>query len=292
MIWCLAAAALWAVAVSLLRAPIRDLGASTVNLGKCLLAAAAFWLLVPLTGALPDGGSPAAWSWLALSGVVGMAAGDLCLFLAVRHGGVQRALVIFNSSPLLAALGAIPVYGEWPAAGTWSGMALVIAGITLVETDPRRGLRAGTLPERPARPLVVLLFGLGAAAGQAGGILMTRGPLQSVPLLPASAVRLSAAALALVVLLPLVTRGRLGLARLTPRALGRIALPTLIGTVIAVLFMMRGIRDVPAVISSSLLATTPIFSLPIARFVLGESMGPRSVAGTLLAVAGIVVMAW
>ncbi|GAB4374051.1 MAG: DMT family transporter [Acidobacteriota bacterium] len=289
MIWCLAAAALWAVAVSMLRTPIRTHGAAAANLGKCLLAAAAFWLLVPLTGGLGARGNAADWSLLALSGVVGMAAGDLCLFLAVRHGGVQRALVIFNSSPLLAALGAIPVYGEWPAAGTWLGMLLVIAGVTLVESDPVR--RREARPDATAPPRSVLFYGLGAAAGQAAGILLSRGPLQAVPLVPASAVRLSAAAIALVALLPLAARRRAGLRSVTPAALRDLALPTLIGTVIAVLFMMRGIRDVPAAISSSLLATTPIFSLPIARFVLAEPLGARSVAGTLLAVAGIAVMA-
>lgn len=288
MISCLVAAALWALAVSIFKGSIQRMGPGIVNLGKCALAALAFWIWAAFLDWSPEAGTPWQWGAIALSGVIGMAVGDLLLFVAVREGGVQRALVIFNTSPILAALAAMPIYDEHPTLAGWGGIGLILAGVTMVETDPRR--RVSTSGMDRGRPVMALFAGLGAAAGQAAGIVMTRGPLQEIPLVPASALRLSAAALALVVIFVLTARGRAALAGSTWRDWRGLALPTTIGTILAVYFMMRGIREVPAGVSAALLATSPIFALPISRFVLGESLGVRSVLGTMLVVAGVALL--
>lgn len=288
MIACLAAAALWAIAVSLFRRALDDLGPSAVNVGKCAFASLCFWVGVLVASAPPDLGARAGtWSIVALSGVIGMALGDTLLFVAVRDGGVQRALVLFNTSPVMAAVAAVAIYGETPSAAGWIGMAVTLAGVMLVETDPARPRpRAKT-----GAAWRTAAAGLGAAACQAAGILMNRGPLQVIELVPASAVRLSAASLALLVVMLLTRDGRPALAALAhSRAWQRIVPPTLIGTVLAVYLMMRGIRDVPVATSAALLATTPVFALPIARFVLREPIGARSIVGTLLAVLGVALL--
>ena len=77
---------------------------------------------------------------------------------------------------------------------------------------------------------------------------------------------------------------------LGPRNWRSLALPTLLGTVIALLFAMSGIARLETGIAASLLATTPIFALPISRFALKEPLGPRSALGTLLAVYGVYLL--
>lgn len=286
MIYCLIAAALWAVAVSLFRPAIDAIGPMRVNLAKCAIAAVAFWIWVALTNPGFGEGGATEWTLLAASGLVGMSIGDVLLFLAVREGGVQRALVLFNTSPILAALLAMPVYGEMLPLHAWFGIAAIVAGVTAVETDPVRRSIARPLGARSAG-WVVVCAGLGAAAGQALGIVMTRGPLQVVPVLPASAVRLTTAAVGLALISSIWVRPTSSGEGLTPRWWLRLTLPTTIGTVVAVYFMMLGIREVPAGISATLLATPPLFALPISRFVLREPLGVRSVAGTILAVGGV-----
>ncbi|MDQ7007098.1 MAG: DMT family transporter [Acidobacteriota bacterium] len=287
MLSCLIAAALWAVALSLFRDPIRRIGTDTVNLFKCTVGGAAFLMAA---WRLPGTGLPASHdsTWLALSGVVGMAIGDVLLFVAVREIGVQRALILFNAAPVITGLAATWLYGEHLTALKWTGIGVILAGITLVETDPHR--QAVVFEGQSGLAFRGVLAGLGAAAGQSAGILLAHGPLRRVDLLPASGLRLAAAAVALAVFMLLHRRGRERLARLRPSSWPRLALPTLLGTVIAIYFMMRGIRDVPAGIAAALLATTPIFALPITRFFLAEGIGPRSVAGTLLSVAGVVLL--
>jgi drug/metabolite transporter (DMT)-like permease len=288
MISSLVAAALWALAVVLFRDPIRRHGPAGVNFFKCTLAAVCFWAFIALVRPISSDAATGAWTLVALSGVVGMSLGDLLLFIAVREGGVQRALVLFNSSPLLTALVAIPVYGELPTLPAWIGIVLILVGVSAVETDPYR-LR-GSTPTEPSRPWLAALAGTGAAAGQAAGILMARGPLQQIGVVPATAVRITTAAVALGLLLVASRGGRRTLAGLARGPWRQLAAASLIGTVLGLYFMMRGIQEVPAGIAAALIATSPIFSLPIARFVLHEPLGPRALLGTLVAVAGVVLI--
>jgi drug/metabolite transporter (DMT)-like permease len=288
VIACLVAAALWACAVALFRKPIERLGPAPVNLAKCSLAAVGFWAWVFLAGHDFGESSATGLSLIALSGVVGMSVGDLLLFLAVREGGVQRALVVFNTSPLIAALGGLLVYGELPPLAGWVGIATILLGVTAVETDPTRIGRDA--PRGRRGETIALLAALGAATGQALGIVMTRGPIQTMPLISASALRLTAASIALAGVLALTPGGRGQLGRLVPREWARLAFPTVIGTLLAVTFMMKGIREVPTGVSAALLATSPVFALPVARFVLREALGFRSALGTLLVVVGVALL--
>ncbi len=298
---CLVAAALWAISISLFRPLIARFGPAPVNLFKCAFASLAYLAWLALAGRLPGMAAlePAAVGQLALSGFVGMAIGDSLLFSAVEAGGVQRALVVYNSAPLMTALLAWAAGGAVPSARVWLGMVLVVAGVGLVETDPARpgpspgGAGSGATAAPPGAGALrwTVIAALGAALGQAVGLLLMQRPLQSVPIVEASFVRLAAAGAGVLLLLLFRRGGRTELARLGPRAWPGLALPSVIGTVIAVIFMMRGVRDLPPGIAAALLGTTPLFSLPISRFVLAEPVGVRSLAGTLLAVFGVALFA-
>jgi drug/metabolite transporter (DMT)-like permease len=63
-----------------------------------------------------------------------------------------------------------------------------------------------------------------------------------------------------------------------------------LGTVIALPLAMKGQSVIAPGIAASLLATTPIFALPISVFALREPIGPASLAGTVLAVAGVALL--
>jgi drug/metabolite transporter (DMT)-like permease len=273
-----------------------------VNFFKCAFASVAYLAWLALVGRLAGRASldPGAIGQLALSGFIGMAIGDSLLFSAVEAGGVQRTLVIYNSAPLMTALLAWAAGGAVPSAAVWLGMALVVVGVGLVETDPARpgrSLRVGRSASLASGPSAgalrwTVIAALGAALGQATGLLLMQRPLQSVPIVEASLVRLAAAGAGVLLLLAFRRGGRAELARMGPRTWPALALPSVIGTVIAVIFMMQGVRDLPPGIAAALLGTTPLFSLPISRFVLAEPVGVRSLAGTTLAVLGVALFAF
>jgi drug/metabolite transporter (DMT)-like permease len=296
---CLVAAALWAISISLFRPLIARFGPQPVNFFKCAFASLAYLSWLAVAGRLGGLGTldPGAVAQLALSGFVGMAIGDSLLFSAVAAGGIQRTLVIYNSAPLMTALLDWASGGGAPTSRVWAGMLLVAIGVGLVETDPGRpaagragSAAAGAPPDRRALRWTVIAA-LGAALGQAAGLLLMQGPLRSVPIVEASLVRLAAAGAGVLLLLLSRRGGWASLVRMGPRAWPALALPSLTGTVIAVMFMMQGVRDLPPGIAAALLGTTPLFSLPISRFVLSEPVGPHSYVGTAAAVLGVALFA-
>jgi drug/metabolite transporter (DMT)-like permease len=293
---CLAAAFLWALAVTLFRGPVETYGARTINLAKCLLATllqgATVWA-VGQAGLLIRV-SPAALLSVAASGILGLVIGDTALFAAVARIGVHRTLLLQTLSPVFAALLAALWRAERINAQQVVGAAIVLLGVALVVAPRRAGSsrsREGAAPAAARIAVVGVTAGVVAALGQGGGIVLAKAGTDELPFLPASFLRLATATLGLVLIG--LWSGQLGrLARIARDryALGRALPATLLGTYLALFLMMFGVALAPASVSAVLLATSPVFSLVLEALVEKKPITARGAAGTLLAVAGVAVL--
>ncbi len=284
---CLVAALCWALAVTLFRRPIAAYGAQAVNLGKNTIAAVLLGVTALLAGQIGDltGAPPTAVLLVAASGLVGMTLGDTALFAAVHRVGVHRALLLQTLAPVFTAALAFAVRGEQLTLPQVGGAVAILLGIALVVT--RRGAA------RDARPLAWagIAFGVLAAFGQGAGVVLAKVGMEEVRFLAAGFVRLTAAALGLVVWMAATRNARgIGAVLGSTVALRRLLGPSLIGTYVAVLLMMLGIALAPAAIAAVLLATSPVFSLFIEARLEKAPITARAVVGTLLAVAGVSVI--
>ncbi|MEM8960173.1 MAG: DMT family transporter [Acidobacteriota bacterium] len=293
----LAAAACWAIAVMLFKGPIDTWGAWTVNLAKngitSIMLLATLWVIGDL-GAL-FGAPGGALALVAVSGVLGMSLGDTALFAAVPRLGVHRTLLIQTLAPVFTALLAVALTDErigWLQVG---GALLVLGGVAIVITGTAGSTRADADESRSSSGAALrlgLLLAVLAAAAQGSGVVFAKMGMEGMPILAATTVRLVAATVALLVILAL--RGQLvsaGRVLGQPVALGRLAMPTFIGTYMALILMMTGIALAPASIAAVLLSTSPIFGLFLdARFA-GVPITARALAGTLLATVGVAVLA-
>lgn len=286
---CLFTALLWAVAVTLFRGPIAEHGARAVNMTKCVVGALLQGLTVlalGLGGALATA-SPASLWLLASSGVVGLVLGDTALFVSVARIGVHRTLLLQTLSPIFAALLAATWSGEVPTARQAAGAAVILLGVGLV-VAPARFSREGQ-----AVPWAAAGVGAGALAalGQGAGLVLAKAGMVEVPFVPASFIRLAAAAVGLLLIglatgrmgrLPALARSRTTLTRLLPA--------TFLGTYLALFLMMAGVALAPAAIAAVLLSTSPVFSLILESISERKAPDARRVIGTLLALAGVAVL--
>jgi drug/metabolite transporter (DMT)-like permease len=288
---CLLAASVWAVSVAMYRSPIEAFGARTVNLAKCLIASALFLATVLVLG---RAGAIAAAPhrdvlFVALSGLVGLTAGDSALFAAVARLGAYRALLLQTLAPVFAAIFALAWQREVPSATHLLGMVLTLLGVALVvakRTDPLNGEPAVASPRSSG-----IVFGIVAAVGQGGGIVLAKQGMATLPPLQASSVRLGAAAAGLVLLglLDGTLRRARDLSR-TPPFRGRVARAAFLGSYVGIFLMMVGIGRAPAAVAAVLLATTPVFSLLLDVARGRERFTVRNVIGTLTAIAGVGVL--
>lgn len=286
----LAAAASWAVGSHFFGRIGKRSGASpgALNLGKCLTGAALFALTaLALRGSVMPVASRTAIGWLSVSGVVGLSLGDSSYFHAIKELGVRRAILLLSTAPMFTAIGGAAFLGEALKLHDIGAIILVMVGVTIVVLE-QRAVKAEVAPEKPS--MRGILFGFGAGIGQAVGSLMSRHAMkEGVPPLDASVIRLTAGLLGIVVLSALAGRLRGEVATLKQgRLLASIAAAATIGTYGGIWLSQIAISHASSTaVATTLLATSPLFALPLGRVLEREPITLRAIAGTLTAMAGV-----
>jgi drug/metabolite transporter (DMT)-like permease len=268
-----------------------------MNLVKCSGAAVLFLAALAL---LPRGtfGRPEpaalvpldACAWLALSGVIGIGLGDTLYFLALERLGVRRSMMLGLLAPIFAALAAAAAGQPLPGARGAAGIAVTLAGLLfflrVAPLGAGAALGQAPLPRR-RRARSAILFGAGAALCQALGIVLTKGAIDRVGVLPASVLRLAAGAISIVIVETLRGRSR---ALLAEAARGftrrRLLAAAFAGTVLGFyLYQLAILLGSPPVVAT-LTATSPVLAAPLAARWLGERLPRSALLATLVAVAG------
>lgn len=144
---------------------------------------------------LPFEAEPERWYWLALSGVIGLVVADGFLFQAYVWIGPRLGMLLMSLSPVVSGLLAWLVLAETLTWGQMGGIVLAVGGIMWVVLD--RNGSAATSPDQ-RRYVGGLLFGLGAATGQAVGLILAKKGLDgNFPALSGNIMRMLAAAMTL-----------------------------------------------------------------------------------------------
>ena len=238
------------------------------------------------------------WFWLGLSGIVGLALGDAFLFQTYVSIGPRLGLLLLSLAPALAAVLAWLFLGERLGPGKVLGILVTLAGIIWVVLERRPNGNDGSklslvdiLHDRHYR--TGLLFGLGAAAGQALGMTLAKKGLgDDFSAISANLIRMSMAMLAFWGLT--VLQGQVGATfqkiRTAPQGLWFILGGSIIGPVVGVSFSLFAIQHISVGVASTIIALPPVILLPVSRFILKEHFGWGAVWGTLLAVGGVAIL--
>lgn len=279
----------WAISIVWFQAAIDRFGAGACNLLKAVIGAVAFsavWALRLSLGAttMPE---PNVVYALVISGIIGFALGDLAFFAAIKLIEARLATLWQSTYPLLLLVISFFIGDGRLESLEIVGVILVVLGVLDVSRRQGRTLHVG------GRVLFFgILCGLGAATGQAVGLVITDGVMDGIDVLSAAAIRISGAAAAL--LLGYIVRGR-GAATmrlLTNREFLKLAIgPITLGTIFGISMMMVAIdlaRPAPA---GALMSLTPVFLVPLTTLVRGEPFDGRVLMGTAIAVAGVIAIA-
>lgn len=266
-------------------------GSLTVNRVRLILAliliSLTHWLLLgsPLPHASAD-----RWLWLGLSGVVGLALGDAFLFQSFVWIGPRLGMLMMSLAPVIAALLAAAFLGEQLSILHWLGVATTLSGIAWVVLE-------GTPVSDPGREQRDyrrgILFGIGAASGQAIGLVLAKEGLQGdFPALTGNLIRMSAAAFVLWAVTIASGRARPTLRRVLAErgALLPILGGSVTGPFLGVWLSLIAIQLTKVGIASTLMALPPVFLLPIGALFFKERIGPGAIAGTLIAIGGVALL--
>ncbi len=270
----------------------RELNSQVINRVRVALA---FGALLVINGVIygqpiPLHAGGARWFWLVLSGILGLAFGDAFLFRSYQLIGPRIALLLLSLAPVFSTGIAWLFLGETLTAQKFAGMIVTLAGIGgVILTRPTE--EKGTQPFKRSGQGV--LFGIFAAVGQAGGLVLSKlGMAGNFPPFAGTVIRMTAAIIFLWVIA--FFQKQVGTTvtaiRDHPVALRWLVWGALFGPVIGVSASLLAVQHAEVGVASTLMALPPVFMLPISFFFFKERFGWQAVAGTLVAIAGVALL--
>jgi drug/metabolite transporter (DMT)-like permease len=282
----LACALIWGISVVLMKKSGESLAPFALNLFKNMLVLPLFALTILLVDGAQLPAIPAADLLLILvSGLLGIAAGDTLYFRALNSIGASRMAVAQTLySPFVIALSMVLLH-ERLRAWQFGGVALVLSGIALVTWTRERG---------DVTPRALLQ---GAGFATLSVLLMAVGVVIAKPLLERHAflwvvtLRVAGGLAGMLVLAALRHEWR-GLAAQyrAVRHWPQVIAGAITGTYLSMIVWLAGYKYTQASVAAVLNEMAAVFIVILAVLFLKERVSRRQVAGTVLAVAGVVLV--
>lgn len=297
------AAIFFALNASIASYNVRVNGPALGNLGRLITATIVLGLFAHTLG---QGFASASTGWFLLSGVIGMGLGDLGVYGALPLLGSR--LTVLMTQCLAAPLAAI---GEWLWLGTRLTTTQIVYGLVILA-----GVAIALMPSKSSPPKVKIrpigfVLGFIAACGQGFGALVSRkgvnvaetageavhnatfGVNAAYQRILAGLIFIAVWYLVLRLLnkfpaTPPVPAADAGITR--GRRIRRMILNGLAGPVAGVGCYQWALATTPSGLVLPIAATTPLFAIPIAYWLEGDRPTRRTIAGSVVAVAGCIAL--
>lgn len=270
--------AIWAVALSFFKIAEKHIDSSQINLIKNSVGLIIVSIWMFSTGGWNPGDVNLAWQLMFVSGVVGMAVGDVFFLSAIGKLGVGKATSMALLTPVLTLILEFFLLSRIPSPGSFSGMFLVLVGVFYlngpVKNVSKEGFRLvffACLFVAIAQVLARWSFDLNPdlSLGTSAFFRVLGGVLGMVVIMGKGLKRKYLSA---------ISKGP----HLKPLMLG-----SFLGTGIGMCIYQTASKLTTATQLSFLGTTTPIFAIPIAWLIAKEVPEKRVIVGALIAIVGV-----
>ncbi len=280
-------AALWAGAVICFKLSGEHLPPLVLNLFRVAVSSVLLLATMFVVGQ-PPWRAAEGWHYLLIgaSGLIAIAISDTLFHASLNRIGAGLSAIVDSLYPPLTALFAYAILAERLTTGDLTGMVLVVAAV-LLTTQAR--LPVGTTR---AQLMIGLVLGALAMATLGLGVVIVKPVLAEQPVIWVTGMRQFAA---LAVLGPSVALSRDGarwreLLRLPRRAFLLALAGTVLGSFLALMFWIGGMKFTAAGTAAILNQTAIIYILILATWFLREPFTVRKLIACALAVGGVVAV--
>jgi len=288
----LLAAFLWAVSTLVWTKVGQRIPPLELNFIKGAIAIVFLLLTIFLQGQWLVKISTLAFGLLSLSGVIGIAIADTALFSALNCLGARRTLLLkILTSPIVAIL-ALIFLGEKLAIFAWCGIFLTILGVAWVISERVPGTN-----EQNQHLLTGIGWAMVSTFGDAIGAILSRTALTQTTISPlwSTLIRLSTGGLIMLIWLLFKETKSKGNQILLAKSLWSvnlvaiISLTSFVSTYLGIWLQQISFKFAAVGIAQTLLATSPLFVLPIAIWQ-GEQVSFRAFFGVIVALVGVALL--
>ena len=240
-----------------------------------------------------------AWSWLALSGLVGYVFGDYCLFNSYVVFGSRYGQLFMTLAPPAAGIAGWLMLGEAMSWHSWLAMLVTITGIAYSILN--RGGESHKLTLQ--LPLKGVLLGIGAGVGQGVGLVLSKIGLECYEAaLPQEA---PAAVARMMPFAGTFIRAIFGLAGFAAilalrkelyqvrdalhdgKGMSFAVLTTFFGPFLGVSLSLMAVQYAQAGVASTLMALTPVLIIVPYALINKQRITAKEVLGTLITITGV-----
>jgi drug/metabolite transporter (DMT)-like permease len=286
----LSTSVVWAVTSVLFTKAAQQVGSIIVNRIRVILGLLFIMLLNWAFDGylLPFEAGADRWLWFGLSGAIGYALGDAFLFQSFLCIGAQRSMLMMSLAPLMSAGLAWVFFGETLTGIQMLGVIITLTGVAWV-ISRRRSVE----DTQVCTPVQGVLFGLGAATGQAVGyVLSKQGLTDGFSPIAGNSIRMLAAMVVLWGLASIQGKAKetINSVREKPKVFGWLATASFTGPVLGATLSLYALQFTEVGIASTLIALPPVFLLPISWLVFKEKFDWGAVLGTLVAIGGVALL--
>lgn len=272
----------WAIGAILFKRLGEKLSPVVMAFGKSGLSVLFLGVGLMLTGTtLP---SREDMALLAASGLIGIALADVLFFAALRELSPQVLIIFLTVGQVITAVLAMIFLGETPGVAMWSGMALILLGVSLVLWPKEKGLSWAASRKG-------MIFGLLSSLSMSASMVMAKGALDETTALEGTFYRMAAGFTGLMLWLAVQGRLKTSVAAFAEKDLAwRFMLSVCVITFGGFWLSLVAIKNLPVAPASSLISLEPIFILPLSALVLKEKIYFRDIGAALLASLGVTIL--
>ncbi len=278
----------WSGSSIVFAAAISRIGSVQVNVTR-LIFGALFLLAVILVFGFEIHLSSSQYTNLAISGFLGLVFGDTFLFQSYVYNGARLSMLIMSVAPAISALLAYFFIHEVLSFWGILGIFVTMAGIAIVVTERKED---GSTVHKITTAGIV--YGVLGAFGQGAGLVVARLAFDEAPIngIVATFVRI-VPSLAILVPLGWLTKRFVNPFRVfneDRRALRLTIAGAILGPCLGITFSLIAVSHTSVGIAATLMATSPIMMLPMAKMIQKETLTWKAITGALVAVAGVAIL--
>lgn len=278
----------WSIGPIFFTVAARLIGANVVNRTRLVLTLILLMIthLMVFGKLLPINASGTVWLWFGISGIIGFTLGDTFLFNAFVLVGTRLSMLMMSLAPVFGTIIAWLFLKEVLSPLKILAVILTLAGISWVVLERKNN------GQRHGHYLKGILFGLGAALGQALGLFFSKkGLANNFPALSGNLIRVSVASIT-IWMIP-IFRGKVtdSIKKLSnPKARLGILGGAIFGPYLGVWLSLVAVQKTYIGIASTLMALPPIILLPFSHWLFKEKITLRAIFGTIIAIIGVALI--
>jgi drug/metabolite transporter (DMT)-like permease len=274
----------------------RKVGAYSVNMWRMLFALGLLMSThIIVLGTVIPKANDAQWFYLGISGIIGLAIGDLGYFAALMIIGPRRGTLLMAINPIFSSLLGFFVLSERLSGWAIAGIAVTLTGVTMVILE--RGQDGQEAPLTPRQKSIGIFAGVVGSVGQGVGLVISKyGMINAAtdgPLDPLSATLMRMAAASVFFFIVMVAMQKLGKMREAIRdrtGMTATVAGTMIGPFLGVWTFMVAVSHAELGVVSTLGSLMPVFIIPVVWVMYRQRTSWRGVAGAVIAISGVAIL--